>query len=809
MIGPEFRLGTLARVIAEDRSGVLAQLDAAAQVGLVEELPGTQGRYRFGHALIRETLYDELTTQQRSAWHEAVGEALVEIHGSRSDAPLSELAHHFLEAAPAGDPVRAAGYAARAGEDALESMAYEHAIELFRSALGALELEPGEAHRRAPILLAMGRAEMRAGRLAAGRATLRMAAGEARRLGDMELLAQAALASAPWGIATAATDEEELIPLLTEARAGLPAVDGALRARVLARLAATLYWSAPVEQREALAAEAIAMAERLGDPATRAWVLCDAHLATWSADTLDRALVWTAEIQALAEQAGNIEIAMAAHSWTISLRLDKGVLVEEQEIETFARAASRLHQHRAQAQALLHRCARALIAGRFDDAEQLLGEAAGYAGMLQEDAFLGMRLGALAFVMRESQGRLGELEQAVREFADAHRMMPVWRCGLLCVLLQTGRDKELRRAYEALAAGGFDALPRDNLWLPALALATEACAHLGDPAGARALRALLEPCAGRNVVTPDVAFIGPVDRYLALAAATEGDLESARTLVRVGARARGGDGCPAGRTRGWRSMRRVRCATTIAPGRPRSPRRPLPAPRRSGSIGWPASARELLGRAGTARREAPEAPPPDDVSRSLRRRGAVWEVAAGGAPFFLKDAKGLHHLARLVAAPGQEFHALELSGPHGQAVAHAAPEPGMAVRGRGESDAGPLLDAQAKSEYRQRIADLEEEIEEAEMFNDPERASRARADLDFLARELSAAVGLGGRDRPARSDAERARVNVTRALHAVVERIAGHDERLGHHLRTCVRTGTFCAYEPGPEAKAWDVDTEG
>ena len=138
-----------------------------------------------------------------------------------------------------------------------------------------------------------------------------------------------------------------------------------------------------------------------------------------------------------------------------------------------------------------------------------------------------MRLAALAFVMREMQGRLGELEAAVEQFADAQPAMPVWRCGLMCVYLQTGREAELRSQYEALAADGFASLPRDNLWLPSLAFAAEACAHLGDRRGARTLRELLAPYSGQNVVTPGVAYIGPVDSYLALVAVTEGDDDAA------------------------------------------------------------------------------------------------------------------------------------------------------------------------------------------------------------------------------------------------------------------------------------------
>jgi non-specific serine/threonine protein kinase len=131
---------------------------------------------------------------------------------------------------------------------------------------------------------------------------------------------------------------------------------------------------------------------------------------------------------------------------------------------------------------------------------------------------------------------------------------------------------------------------------------------------------------------------------------------------------------------------------------------------------------------------------------------------------------------------------------------------GLTVRA-GTGDAGPALDSRAKAEYRARVEDLRAEIEEAEAFNDPERATRAREEMDFIAHELSAAVGLGGRDRPASSAAERARVNVTRALRREIRRIADEDARLGRELETTVRTGTFCAYEPDPRRPVeWQVD---
>jgi hypothetical protein len=197
---------------------------------------------------------------------------------------------------------------------------------------------------------------------------------------------------------------------------------------------------------------------------------------------------------------------------------------------------------------------------------------------------------------------------------------------------------------------------------------------------------------------------------------------------------------------------------------------------------------------------AQEAP----VSRSeavFRREGEYWTVAFEQDAFRLRHTKGLGYLAYLLASPGTEFHALDLvSAAEGRRAAPrgAGAEPGLSVTGTENADV--VLDAQAKAEYRRRIEDLQAELAEAESWNDPERVARARAELDFLVAELTAAMGLGGRDRRAASASERARVNATRGIRAALTRIAGHSKALGSHLDRTVRTGTFCSYTPDPRA---------
>lgn len=191
-----------------------------------------------------------------------------------------------------------------------------------------------------------------------------------------------------------------------------------------------------------------------------------------------------------------------------------------------------------------------------------------------------------------------------------------------------------------------------------------------------------------------------------------------------------------------------------------------------------------------------------DSSNAFRREGDYWTVIFEGHTARVRDVKGMRYLARLLADPGREFHVVDLvaaeSGPGGRVGRKEAAElPGSTV-----GDAGELLDARAKEAYRRRLVDIEDDMEQARATGDVERAAQADIERDFLIRELSRAVGLGGRGRRAASASERARVGVTRAVRQAMVRIAEHDPGLGDHLERTIRTGTYCAYLPDPRAPA-------
>ena len=193
-----------------------------------------------------------------------------------------------------------------------------------------------------------------------------------------------------------------------------------------------------------------------------------------------------------------------------------------------------------------------------------------------------------------------------------------------------------------------------------------------------------------------------------------------------------------------------------------------------------------------------------DQANVLRRDGEYWTVAYDGFVVSLRDTKGLRDLARLLAAPRRELHVMDLAAPSGglQGSTREAMEAGLSVEGSANA---AVIDEVAKENYKRRIAELEQAIDEAEARGDGETGSTAREELDFLVRELSSAYGLGGKARRTPDNVERARKAVTRRIRDALGRIERTHPGLGRHLNASVRTGAFCSYEPERDM-VWTIE---
>jgi non-specific serine/threonine protein kinase len=195
---------------------------------------------------------------------------------------------------------------------------------------------------------------------------------------------------------------------------------------------------------------------------------------------------------------------------------------------------------------------------------------------------------------------------------------------------------------------------------------------------------------------------------------------------------------------------------------------------------------------------------PADHDFLFLHQNDYWIIRYDGHTAFLKSTRGLQCLAILLHDPGREFHVRDLfSSSMDVLTLDAAVTPNG--RARREPHVGiPILDAKAKAEYKRRLNELQQALGEAERLNDPQRKTEAQTEIQAITDYLASAVGLGGRDRRASSDAERARSAVTKCIRKDIQKISSAIPSLGYHLATRIKTGYFCAYHPHPDRPvAW------
>ncbi|HEX7095729.1 MAG TPA: tetratricopeptide repeat protein, partial [Acidimicrobiales bacterium] len=228
-----------------------------------------------------------------------------------------------------------------------------------------------------------------------------------------------------------------------------------------------------------------------------------------------------------------------------------------------------------------------------------------------------------------------------------------------------------------------------------------------------------------------------------------------------------------------------------------------------GAARWVERVRRLL---------APAAEPPTSTTvarrasvttATFRCDGGVRTLSFEGHTALVRDLKGMRYLERLLAEPGREFHVLDMVATEA-GTWPAGTDDLTSATNRTASGAIPVLDEQARDAYRRRLAEVEDDIEEARRNNDVVRLQLSENERDFLVAELKHAVGLAGRLRSVGSDAERARTAVTRSIRYALERIDPHHPTLAAHLRQAINTGTYCSYTPDPRAPiVWQTTRTG
>jgi len=695
----------------------------------------------------------------------------------------------------------------------LISLAYEEAALWYERALRVLETAALDPARRCQLLLWLAEAQQKAGEGAKARMTFQEAARVARALGAGEALARAAVGMAAAGAETGVVDTG-LVSLLEEALQALPSADSVLRTAVLSRLAVALYFSTAEDRRVKLSQQALDMSRRLGDTAALAAALMTRHFASWGPGNVEARLELATELLRVGEAAGVPEIVLEGHNWRIVDLLEIGdVHAARAAAAAYARVAEQLRVPRYRWHATLLRAMFALFEGHYAEGEQLAQDAlmqGQRAGVQNAVQFFSVQ----TFLLHRERGGLADIEDGVRGFVEQYPALPIWRCGLASLYAELGWAVEAQREFERLAAGGFADLPHDTNWLPALALLAEVCGFVGDVPRARILYELLRPHEARNVViATGVVCYGSVAYYLGLLATTLSEWEVAVAHFERAIDANAAMGSPP-----LAAYAQLGCARTLLEALPRSAGFPAERSEHRGkaqdllqrvtataealgmrSLAGKAAALESHAVADSAPARGTAGLRPKPAQGVLHKEGDYWSIAFDGAVFRLKDAKGLRCIVQLLRHPTRDFHATELDG-------EERPLPEQSGAGRVRGDAGEILDRQARTAYRRRLAELREELQEAQAFDDLGRAAQAQREIDIITHELAAAVGLGGRSRRAAASTERARVNVTRAIGTALRRIGANSESLSRYLAATIKTGTFCSYTPDARMPvAWDL----
>ena len=535
VIGQEFSVAVLELAIEGSGRRLLDALEEA-EMALLIEGHGAPGRYRFQHALVREALYDSIAASARPQLHRQVAHALETLYASALDEHANELAHHFCQAAPAGDREEAVRYARRAAANALRMFAYEDAARNLQLALEVMEMIPATSDaERCEVLIDLGAAFRQVEDYDRAEPAFLRAAEYARRLGRSAdgaaigpgLLARAALGYSDcflgarlWAV------DLRCILLCREALHAIGDAETSLRARLMASFARCLYTTGEREEQEALSRDAIAMARRAGDGAAIASTLTAAHFALWRPDNAAERLEIGRELQQLGDALDDPALVLDSGYVRLVALLElgdaKGTAREMTAHDELAAVVGRPYDRWVVA---FRAAMSAILSGRLDEA-QALAEQARALGERGHVPDAGPVYGIQNFAIRWLQGRLDEMDRAV--VIPGASIAPVLRCGLAVILSEVGHMDAARAQFEGLIHEHRTTIPADPLWTVAMVLLSEACCNLGDRDRASELYEVLLPLAGRTVVVAQaVTSYGPVDFFLGRLAAVAGRRDTA------------------------------------------------------------------------------------------------------------------------------------------------------------------------------------------------------------------------------------------------------------------------------------------
>ncbi len=758
VVGRDFEVGVLEAVSDRPQSQIFEILDEATREGVVEVDGSSRaaGRFRFVHALFRETLYQSLQHGRRLGLHLQVASALEASQGP--EPPLSELAHHFFAAAALGSADKAIDYSLRAAATATERLAYEEALVQYERALG---LPFADERVRAEALARLAQTHRSLGHWEEALPTWEKALAIYERLGEREAVGRLC-----WDVGHqlgTAWRWPESFAFVGRGLAALGDIVNADHVRLLTRSGVALSAIGHHHAGKSAIERGLGMAETLGDEALIGYAIYSKAIHHWRYMEVAELIETGGRASAGLLRIGDVDHACNASIMVLGAQILAGELqAAKKTAEELRPYAGKLAQHLSTW--MMQAIDSAVLAVETGDlvgaGRDLMGSIAS-APRFEGDTYLVAVLsGILASWRGDTEGALGYFEQVAR--FDKDTVVTDSKSYVVLALAMAGRTDEALAALEE----GRHRLARSGQpnayasWKLSLS-AVEVLVLAGKRQEAAALypTVLEAKIGGARCVGIDFRFI---DTVAGMAAAAGRQWSLAEDHYQAALRL----ASEMPQRIEQAEVRRFYATMLVerdAPGDRENAveliDEAITMYRKLGMplhLGIGERLRASLGDPGRPEGTAASA----TVEVVFREEGDYWTVGYEGRTFHLRSVKGLRYLRELLRNPGRELSVTDLAAdPSEEITARAIDGADVRLRSAASAlgDAGEVLDARAKSEYAARLRDLRGELEEATRFNDTGRSARLAEEIDALTRELASAVGLGGRDRKAASAAERAR----------------------------------------------------
>jgi DNA-binding winged helix-turn-helix (wHTH) protein len=538
VLGDEIGLALLGEML---ELGDDAVLDAAREVEaawLLVEAEGAPGRLRFVHALVPEALYEGLTRKSRVDLHARAARAIEGVHGEHAAPYAAALAHHHGQSIAAGDTRKAVDYARRAGDAALERLAFAEAARHYRQALDWLEQgRGGQDAVRVQLFSRLATASYGGGDPEVGEQAAWRAFELADALGSVDGVVDAAsrLTSTRYRGQSADRVEGALVRALEREEAGEGGGRPAQRSLLHGLRARTLSYTGDFADVDAASARALELARAARDPTIELRALAARDFVLASEPRYDERAVLSRDRIRLAVELDQPAEEFHARLYRTQRLIQEGdapaIDVEIEELERLAQSMG--HSNRARAFVLDLHALRALWQGHHAVASALLPEVE--AAWAQVDPLYSlMSVGAKRFLVAALSGdyELIDANEVRRSSGSGQYALPKpYLCALAFRRLELGMLDEAREDFEFLSRHDYEDLQHDVTYLLTVVQLAQLAHDLYDAPRAAKLEAMMEPFAARYSSGHTTAVRGAVDRFRGLVRWTLGDLDGADALL--------------------------------------------------------------------------------------------------------------------------------------------------------------------------------------------------------------------------------------------------------------------------------------